>query len=177
MISRRADSVVGVEIDPEALTHATSRYRRPGAAAMWPLDEPGPCGLETTTVPAKIGSEEEVVAPIAPQFRIAICGLHHASLDEHLHRTISVFMDSDQSFVAEHDDAHQLRCRVPELETHDALLLSIKDRPEEERDQLKSRAEALAAENVALRSNVGWRIIRRLGRALSGLRSWRPRAS
>ena len=130
MISRRAESVVGVEIDPDALTHAPSRLRRPNLRYI---------GGDIRRVP------EDGVLIISTPERTA-------------------YSDSRDVVNAFHE--------------HEGVVhLELTDPLEEERDQLESRAEALAAEDAALRSSLGWRIIRRLGWTLSGLRSWRPRAS
>jgi SAM-dependent methyltransferase len=160
-----------------------------GASAIWPLDRRATNAFEITIPPGK-GPRDGSADVVQPQFCIAICGADAAAFDEQLNTIVSVFMDAEQSFVAEHDEAvaafADLKYRVLELETHDDLLLSIKARLEEERDQLKSRAETSAAENAAMRSSASWRITmplralargaRRLGR-LSGLRTWRRHAS
>jgi hypothetical protein len=151
------------------------------ASALWPLDGRGaPFRLETTTVPASRPAREGHGSPLAPQFCVAICSGETTGTDERLARTVSVFMDADQSFVAEHDDAVEthagLKQRVLELETHDELLLSVKSKLEQEREHWAHRAQTLSQENAALKSSVSWRVTRPL-RALSRLRSWRPRAS
>jgi SAM-dependent methyltransferase/FtsZ-binding cell division protein ZapB len=151
-----------------------------GASALWPLDDRGePFLLETTTVAADRPTEHGDGGPLAPQFCVAVCSATTQG-DPPQSRTVSVFMDADQSFVGEHDQAVEahagLKLRVLELETHDELLLSVKARLEHERDELASRAETLSQENAALKASASWRVTRPL-RALSRLRSWRPRGS
>jgi SAM-dependent methyltransferase len=160
-----------------------------GASAMWPLDRRATNAFEIAIPPGN-GRRDESADVVQPQFCIAICGADTTAFDEQLDTVVSVFTDAEQSFVAEHDEAvaafADLKYRVLELETHDDLLLSIKAKLEEERDQLKSRAETSEAENAAMKSSASWRITkplralvrgaRRLGR-LSGLRTWRRHAS
>lgn len=159
-----------------------------GASATWPLTgATPPSALEIASVPRWRSSSEAGTGLPPPHYCIAVCGGPEAFVRDRLSRSLFLLLDPDQQWTREHDQVVETRAnleyRVLELETHDELLLSMKNQLVTENDWLNdelvrsaARAQALKDELELLYESTSWRITRPV-RALSRLLSWRRRAS
>jgi len=151
------------------------------ASAMWPLGSGDARELTATYSTGALATGDAAEGLPPPLYCVAVCGAAEARIHERGMRHLSLFVDPEQQWIDEHEQAILTRARlesqVLELKTHSDLLLSVKARQEDELTRLNAEAESLRLRIKDLYESTSWRVTRPLRAVSTRLSSPRRRGS